>query len=93
MEASFKRGFRTYGGQKIFLSIIISPAKSTPMATRNYIQTKVKLLNTGVIRSSPQAQARICQFRQHDFGTCPSWTLQDDKAQVSAIPSVYEDDD
>ncbi|KAL5758718.1 hypothetical protein ACOSP7_021329 [Xanthoceras sorbifolium] len=65
LEASFKHEFRTYGGGKILSSIMISPAKTTPVAARNYMATKIKLLNTGAIRSSPQAQEKICQFRQH----------------------------
>ncbi|GJS24613.1 hypothetical protein Tco_0453245 [Tanacetum coccineum] len=37
MEASFKRGFRTYSGKKRFSSIMISPAKITPNAAKIFI--------------------------------------------------------
>lgn len=72
MEASFKRGFRTYGGNKIYSSVMISPAKSTPKAAENYLRTKIELLDKGVIKSSPQAQHKICNFRGHKRGRCPS---------------------
>ncbi|KAL5757926.1 hypothetical protein ACOSP7_020537 [Xanthoceras sorbifolium] len=96
LEASFKRGFRTYGGQKILSSIMISPAKVTPAALRNYVATKIKLLNTGAIRSSPQAQERVCQFRQHKLNTCPACTFDTkskDKDKEPTRPSAYSDED
>ncbi|KAL5760697.1 hypothetical protein ACOSQ2_019535 [Xanthoceras sorbifolium] len=96
LEASFKRGFRTYGGQKILSSIMISPAKTTPVSARNYMATKIKLLNTGAVRSSPQAQEKICQFRQHDLNTCPACTFdlkKQDKDKMPAGPSAYSDEE
>ncbi|KAL5825216.1 hypothetical protein ACOSQ3_021279 [Xanthoceras sorbifolium] len=96
LEASFKRGFRTYGGGKILSSIMISPGKVTPIAARNYMATKIKLLNTGVIRSSPQAQQRVCQFRQHDLNTCQACTFEiksKDKDTMPDKPSAYDDND
>ncbi|KAL5744001.1 hypothetical protein ACOSQ2_027117 [Xanthoceras sorbifolium] len=96
LEASFKRGFRTYGGQKILSSIMISPAKTTPVSARNYMATKIKLLNTGAVRSSPQAQERICQFRQHDLNTCPACTFEiksKDKDKMPELPSAYSDEE
>ena len=71
MEACFKKGFRTYGGKKIYSSIMITSAKTTPRAAHNFMQAKMKVLEKGLIRSSPQAQARICHIRQHKRDTCP----------------------
>ncbi|KAL5856423.1 hypothetical protein ACOSQ3_003881 [Xanthoceras sorbifolium] len=73
---------------------MISPAKATPVAARNYMATKIKLLNTGAIRSSPQAQERICQFRQHDLNTCPACTFEiKSKDKMPAKLSAYDDED
>ncbi|GJW64383.1 hypothetical protein Tco_0116267 [Tanacetum coccineum] len=70
MEASFKRGFRTYSGKKKLSSIMISPAKITPNAARNFTQDMINFLDTGLIKSSPYAQNKICRYRQHERGTC-----------------------
>ncbi|KAL5856420.1 hypothetical protein ACOSQ3_003878 [Xanthoceras sorbifolium] len=95
LEVSCKRGFRTYGGNKILSSIMISPAKATPIAARNYMATKIKLLNSeAIIRSSPQAQERVCQFRQHELGTCPACTFEiksKGKDKELDKPSAYDD--
>lgn len=40
LEAAFKKGFRTYGGKTIFSSVMIAPAKTTPVATRAYLHTR-----------------------------------------------------
>lgn len=79
MEAGFKKGFRTYGGNKIYSSVMISPAKTTPRSAENYLRTKIDLLDKGVIKSSPQAQHRICQYRGHTIGRCSSCSPSKDK--------------
>lgn len=40
LEACGKKGYRTYGGKKIYSSVMISPAKVTPPSALNYLQTK-----------------------------------------------------
>ncbi|KAJ9545306.1 hypothetical protein OSB04_025013 [Centaurea solstitialis] len=72
MEAGFKKGFRTYGGNKIYSSVMISPAKITPRAAENYLRTKIDLLDKG-------AQHRICQYRGHTRGRCFSCSPSKDK--------------
>lgn len=74
LEGSFKKGFRRYGGKKIHSSIMISPARKTPVVAERYVQTKIKLLDKGIIKSSPTSQQRICYYRKHQLDTCPTCT-------------------
>jgi hypothetical protein len=70
IEAAFKKGFHSYGGKKMFSSIMISSAKATPPSVTRYLQSKIELIETGKIKSSPQAQDRFCQLRRHIKDTC-----------------------
>ena len=76
MEASFKKGFRTYGGKKIYSSIMITAARTSPQAAINFMTSKIRLLDSGMIRSHPDAQKRLCRYRQHQGNRCPACTKQ-----------------
>lgn len=93
MEANFKKGFRTYGGKSLYSSVMISFAKESPRAAKNYLEAKIKLLDKGTIKSSPQAQMRICQYRQHTKDTCHACTSQNnsDKGGTSSSSASFED--
>ena len=84
MEASFKKGFRTYGGNSVYSSVMISFAKESPKAALGYLGTKINLLDKGTIKSSPYAQARICQYRQHTRDMCPACTAPTDKVKAAS---------
>jgi hypothetical protein len=93
MEAAFKRGFQTYGGKKLFSSIMISPAKITPPAVTRFLQSKINMLDTGKIRSSPQAQEKLCQLKHHAKGTCPICAPHKEKAEKDLISLDSSDDE
>lgn len=79
MEAAFKQGFRTYGGSSIHSSVMIAYAGKSPAAALNYLQRKIDLLERGIIKSSPEAQKKICQFRKHDMNVCPACTFDEEE--------------
>lgn len=81
MEATLKRQFRTYGGESKNSPIIVAPARKSPDAAINFLKSKIDLLETGYIRSSPQAQYRICKAREHTKDICPS--CSQDKSKMS----------
>jgi hypothetical protein len=89
MEAAFKKGFRTYGGKTRYSSVMMAPAKMTPPAAERFLQAKIKMIDTGNLKSSPQAQERFCQLRKHDKGTCLICSPQKEKDLIS----LSSDDD
>jgi hypothetical protein len=91
MEASFKKVFRSYGGKKMYSSIMISSAKTTPPSATRYLQSKIELIETGKIKSSPQAQDRFCQLRRHIKDTCPACSPQKAKEEKNLIDLSDED--
>jgi hypothetical protein len=73
---------------------MISPAKTTLPAVEKYLMNKIKLLKNGMIRSSPKAQAKICQFRKYDKGICPACSkmkAKNTEEGVSTYSSSSED--
>ena len=65
METTLKRDFRTYGGESLFSPIMIAPARRSPPRAITYLQQRMKRIERGVIRSSPDAQRRFCVQRNH----------------------------
>lgn len=76
LEAALKKGFRTYGGDSMLSPIMISPAKVSPPSAVKYLENKIKFLEKGIIKSSPQAQFKICRYREHTHDICPSCSKQ-----------------
>ena len=72
MESTLKKPFRTYGGEYKNSPVMIAPARKSPDAAIKFLNSKINLLETGSVRSSPEAQYKICQYRKHPPGTCPS---------------------
>jgi hypothetical protein len=70
MEVAFKKGFRTFRGKRLFSSVMISPAKIAPPAASRFLQTKIHMIESEKIKSSPQVQDRFCQFRRQIRDTC-----------------------
>jgi hypothetical protein len=84
MEASFKKEFRTYGGDSKSSPCMISPARRSPESAKRYLKMKIDLLDTGYIQSSPQAQERICRYREHKINTCSACSKQKDKMIIDS---------
>jgi hypothetical protein len=83
METAFKRGFRTYGGKIRYYLVMTAPAKMTPPAADRFLQAKITIIDSGNLKSNPQALDRFCQLRKHDKGTCPVCSLQKEKDLIS----------
>lgn len=92
MEASFKKGLRTYGGN-IYSLIMMSFSMESPRSTINYLQVKIKLLDKGTIKSSPHAQSRIYQYRQHIKDIFLACTLSKYKEKATSLNSSMNFDD
>lgn len=65
METALKRDFRTYGGESLFSPIMIAPARRSPPRAITYLQQRMKRIERGIIKSSPDAQDRFCIQRDH----------------------------
>lgn len=65
---------------------MIAPAEVTPIAGKAYLQTKIRYLESGMIKSSPQAQKRFCHIQRHDRGTCticsPQNKIKEDSSEI-----------
>ncbi|GJW27000.1 reverse transcriptase domain-containing protein [Tanacetum coccineum] len=55
MEMTLKRDFRTYGGESHFSPIMTAPLKKSPPGAIMYLQQRMKRIEKGIIKSSPDA--------------------------------------
>ncbi|GJV72435.1 putative reverse transcriptase domain-containing protein [Tanacetum coccineum] len=86
METTLKRDFRTYGGESKFSPVMIAPVKKSPSGAIMYLQQRMKMIERGIIKSSPDAQSKFCKQRNHarqGGGICPACSKN---KEVTVIP-------
>ena len=88
LENTPKQGFRTYGGNGAFSSIMTTYARKTPEAAINYLNWKIRLLESSRIKSSNKAIKTLCRMRKHKNNTCPACTKKEDNDMASSSRSM-----
>lgn len=86
METTLKKNFRTYGGESKFSPIMVAAAKKSPPGAIMFIQQRMKMIERGVIKSSPDAQEKFCVQRHHESqggGICPACSKN---KEITLIP-------
>jgi hypothetical protein len=68
-----------------------SSEKITPPAVDRFLQAKTKMIDSGILKSSPQALERFCHLRKHEKGTCPIYPPH--KEEVKDLISLSSDDE
>ncbi|GJZ27832.1 hypothetical protein Tco_0572479 [Tanacetum coccineum] len=86
METTLKRDFKTYGGESKISPVMITPVKKSPSGAIMYLQQRLKMIERGIIKSSPDTQSKFCVQRVHarqGGGICPACSKN---KEVTVIP-------
>ena len=88
LENTSKQGFRTYKENGAFSSIMTTYAGKTLETTMNYLNWKIRLIESSQIKSNNKAIKTLCRMRKHKNNMCPVCIKKEDKDTTSSSQSM-----